>query len=248
VSAGRYRAVLFDLFGTLIRFDATALPEVVVDGRPVRTTLGAWRHVLERTLPAVGVEAFARAIVDASIDLDRERLERHVEFPSRERFRRALARLGVEGPEAAETAALFSRAHMRAIADATRFPPEHARVLDLAARRGPVAVITNFDDASTAYGILARHGILERVQAVVVSEAVGLRKPHPALVRLALSEIGASPDSAVMIGDHALEDVGAAVGAGVDAVWIDARGAGAAAGSPLPRHVVRALPDVIPLL
>lgn len=118
-----YRAVLFDLFGTLIRFDATALPEVVVDGRPVRTTLGVWGDLLERTLPGVGVAAFARAIVDASADLDRERMDRHVEFPTRERFRRALARLGVDGDDGAQVAALFSRAHMRAIADATRFPP-----------------------------------------------------------------------------------------------------------------------------
>lgn len=51
-----------------------------------------------------------------------------------------------------------------------------------------------------------------------------------------------------MIGDHPLEDVGAAAGAGVDAIWIDARGVGTQVGAPVPRHVVRALPEVVPLL
>jgi len=188
----------------------------------------------------------ARAVLDASVALDRERMERHVEFPSRERFRRALERLGIDGTAAAETAAEFARAHMRGIVDATRFPPEHARVLDEACRLGPVGIITNFDDASAAYAILARHEILRRVRSVVVSEAVGLRKPHPALVRVALRELGVA--SAVMIGDHAVEDVGVAAAAGIDAIWIDARGVGTSAGNPVPRHIVRALPEVLPLL
>jgi HAD superfamily hydrolase (TIGR01509 family) len=246
--SGVYRAVLFDLFGTLIRVDAAAVPEIVLDGRPVRSTLGVWHGLLERVLPGVGVDAFARALRDASADLERERGEGHVELPTRERFRRALVRLGRDGGDAPETAALFSRAHMRAIADATRFPAEHAEVLAHAARRGPVAVITNFDDTGTAHAILARHGILGRLRCVVVSETVGLRKPHPALVRIALRELDVSPDEAVMVGDHLSEDVGAATAAGVDAIWIDAHGAGQSDIRPAPRHIVRTLPQIVPLL
>ena len=47
-----------------------------------------------------------------------------------------------------------------------------------------------------------------------------------------------------MIGDHPIEDVGAATAAGVDAVWIDTAGTGVAADRPAPRYVVRTLPDV----
>jgi FMN phosphatase YigB (HAD superfamily) len=248
VSGPVYDAVLFDLFGTLVTFDTTTLPEIIVDGRPIRSTVGRWRDLLERALPGVGMEAFARAVLAVSAELDRERVERHVEFPSRERFRRAIVRLGIDGAEVPEMAVLLARAHMRVIAEATRFPPEHARVLDEACRRGPVGIITNFDDTSTAYDILARHGILGCVRTVVVSDAIGLRKPHPALVRVALRELGAVPASPVMVGDHPLEDVGAALAAGIDAIWVDARGAGTTAGNPAPRHVVRALPEILSLL
>lgn len=243
-----YRAVFFDLFGTLIRFDPATLPEIVVDGRRVPSTLAIWGGLVEEALPDVGLEAFARAVFAASLELDRERTLTHIERPSRERFQRALVRLEAPPDLARELAPLFARAHMRAIAAATRFPAEHARVLAEARRRGPTAVITNFDDTATAYDILGRHGILPGVDTVVVSEAVGLRKPHGALVRLALRDLGVAADEAVMVGDHPVEDVGAAAAAGVDAIWIDAAGTGVGDGAPTPRYVVHSLPEVSALL
>jgi FMN phosphatase YigB (HAD superfamily) len=247
VSAGR-RVTLFDLFGTLITFDASHLPEVVVDGRRVRSTLGVWGHLVDETLPALGVEGFARAVFAASIELDEERRGTTIEFSSRERFRRALRHAGCDEGRVDELAPLFARAHMAEIAKVTRFPDAHRAVLAHARARGGVAVITNFDDTGTAHEILGRHGIRPQVDTVVVSEAIGLRKPHPALVRIALRELAAAPRDAVMIGDHPVEDVGAAAGAGVDAIWIDADGKGVVEGRPVPRWIVRALPEVVPLL
>jgi putative hydrolase of the HAD superfamily len=137
---------------------------------------------------------------------------------------------------------------MRAIADATRFPPDHAAFLADVAAHHPIGVITNFDDTATAYEILARHGILAHARTVVVSEAVGLRKPHGALVRMALRDLDIAPSDAVMIGDHAHEDVGAATNAGVDAIWIDPQNTGATRDAPVPRYVIQKLTDAAPLL
>ena len=243
-----YHAALFDLFGTLLVFDTTTLPEIVIDGRRMPSTSEAWGPLVEETLPGVGIVAFARAVMEVSAELDRARRASAIEFPSRERFRRALARVGCSAGEADELAPLFARAHMRCIVGATRFPDEHARVLAQVSARGPVAVVTNFDDTATAFDILARHGILGLVGSVVVSEAVGLRKPHGALVRIALRDLGVAPADAIMIGDHLTEDVGAASAAGVDAVWIDSHGTGIATDVPAPRYVVRRLPEVLPII
>ena len=248
MSRPTYRAVFFDLFGTLIRFEPALLPKIVIDGRRRPSTLGIWGGLVEETLPGVGLEAFARAVFAVSLELDHERTTTHIERPSRERFHRALVRLETPSGLAHELAPLYARAHMRAIADITRFPAEHAQVLADARRRGATAVITNFDDTATAYDILGRHGILAAVDSVVVSEAVGLRKPHGVLVRLALRDVAVAAAEAIMVGDHAVEDVGAAAAAGVDAVWIDAEGIGVADGAPQPRYVVRALPEVTALL
>jgi FMN phosphatase YigB (HAD superfamily) len=137
---------------------------------------------------------------------------------------------------------------MGAIAETTRFPVEHRVVLERVAARGPVAVVTNFDDTAGAYEIMERHGIRRLVTTVVVSEAVGLRKPHAALLTMALRDLGMSPEATLMVGDDARDDVGAAEAVGADAAWIDAEGRGACAGAPTPRWVVRALSEVVPIV
>ncbi len=248
MSGGRYRAVLFDLFGTLLRFDPASLPEMSVEGRRMRSTLPLWHDLVDEALPDVGGERFAAAVLAASEELDRERVATGIERPSRERFRRALVRAGCAPDVAVELSPACARAHMRAIADATRFPPEHAALLDDVAARHAVGVITNFDDTAAAYAILARHRILMRAGTVVVSEAVGLRKPNPTLVRIALRDVDVAPSDAVMVGDHPHEDVGAATAAGVDAIWIDHHNKGVARDAPAPRYVIKQLTDMRPLL
>ena len=246
--SARHRTALFDLFGTLVHLDASRLPELIVDGRPLRSTSDAWAVLLADTVPDVALADFVRAVMETSAILDRDRRRNGIEYPSRERFRRALVRAGCTDAVAEEVGPLLSRAHLRRLASVAVFPPEHAAVLERVAVGRTLGVVSNFDDTATAYEILARHGILARVGAVVVSEAIGLRKPSPVLVRLALRELDVAPADAVMIGDHAVEDVGAANAAGVDAVWIDETGRGVTEGNPTPRWIVRSLQEVPQLL
>ena len=244
----RYHAVLFDLFGTLITVDSSTLSEITVDGRATRTTLAAWAPHVEAVCPGLDRVQLARTFWQTSAELARARAITHVECPARERFRQTLLRLGCSDAIATATAPALVRAHMQAIAETTRFPAGHRAVLEHAASRGPVAVVTNFDDTAGAYEIMERHGIRRLVTTVVISEAVGLRKPHAALLTMALRDLGHSPEAALMVGDNALEDVGAADAAGVDAAWIDPEGRGTGQDGPRPRWVVRALPDVVPIV
>ncbi|MCW5892568.1 MAG: HAD family hydrolase [bacterium] len=243
-----YRGVLFDLFGTLVLVDESRLSELTIDGRTTRTTLGDVVPLVQELIPEVAPAALWHALRTVSAEMAASREDTHVEHPSRERFRRALATLGIHGAHGAEVAVALSRAHMRGIAAATVFPPSHAAVLAAARRDGPVGVVSNFDDTATAYEILRRHGILPHLATVVVSEAVGVRKPHPAIVREALRCVGVAASEALFVGDTLGEDVAAAVAAGVDAAWIDRHGRGVPAGTPPPRYVLHALPDLLPVL
>jgi putative hydrolase of the HAD superfamily len=238
------RGVLFDLFGTLIAFDREQLPEAVVGGRRVRTTLGALTDLLGEWAPAVAPEAFFEALATVSEEMALARAYDHVEIPSRERFRRALERVGAEEDAAAEGAIHLSRAHLARIAAATVFPPAHAALLAALRPRYRLGVVSNFDDTGTAYEILARHGILPQLDTVVVSEALGLRKPHPALARAGLRGLGLEAGETLFVGDTFGEDVLGAHAAGMDAAWIDARGGGVPPGAAPPRYVVRALPEL----
>jgi HAD superfamily hydrolase (TIGR01549 family) len=137
---------------------------------------------------------------------------------------------------------------MAAIADATIFPAEHAALLAALRPRYRIGVVSNFDDTATAYEILVRHGILPQIDTVVVSEALGLRKPHPALVRVGLDAIGVAANEALFVGDTFGEDVAGAHAAGVDAAWIDARGEGAPAAARPAEYTIRTLPELAAIL
>lgn len=240
----RYDGVLLDLFGTLVLAEPERLPVLRVGATSVRSTVPALVGLLATYAPGVGPEPFWQALAGVTEDMTRRRLRDHVEEPSRERFRRALARVGCDARICSEGGAALARAHHRVLAEATVVPAAHTALLDELRRRHRLAVVSNFDDTGSAYDILSRHGILPHVDAVVVSESLGVRKPHPLIVETALRMLECRPEAAVLVGDTFAEDVGAAHAAGIDAGWIDRDGRGVPPGSRPPRFVLRALPEL----
>ena len=239
-----YRGILFDLFGTLITFDPSRLPELVVGTERVRTTVANLDALLAEWVRGVGVFEFWQALLAVSDEMAHARAYDHVELPSRERFRRALERVGCEDDVRAEAAVHLSRAHMAVIASATVFPPAHAELLATLRPRYRFGLVSNFDDTGAAWDILVRHGLATQFDTVVISEALGLRKPHPALMRAGMRGLGMAATEVVFVGDTFAEDIAGARAAGLDAAWIDARGRGGPDGEPMPRWVVRALPEL----
>jgi FMN phosphatase YigB (HAD superfamily) len=228
----RDRGILFDLFGTLVLPDADRLPQLRIGDASVRSTLPELAGMLARYAPGVDLVRFWHALAAVS------------EEASRHRFRRALARVGCDQRACEEGGAALARAHHRTLGAATVLPPAHVALLDELRHTHRIAVVSNFDDTGGAYDILHRHGILARIDAVVVSESLGVRKPHPLIVETALHLLDLPPEAALLVGDSFGEDVGAAHAAGVDAAWIDHPGAGVPAGARPPRFVLRALPEL----
>lgn len=241
---GHARGILLDLFGTLILPDAERLPVLHVGDAVVRTTVPELGGLVDRYAPGADLETFWRAMVAVSEEMALRRTRDHVEEPSRVRFRRVLARLGCGERACDEGGAALARAHHRTLGAATVLPPEHAALLAELRRSYRLAVVSNFDDTGGAYDILHRHGILAAVDAVVVSESLGLRKPHPLMVETALRLLDVEPRTALLVGDTFGEDVAAAHAAGIDAAWIDRAGTGVPGGAPPPRFVLRALPEL----
>jgi putative hydrolase of the HAD superfamily len=248
MTADAYGAVVFDLFGTLIEFDPGRVPTLVLDGTPVPSTVPCFADHLARYAPGVPPARFAAALRTATEELYRESGDRLVEIASRQRFRRALEHAGAGAAQLDEAAIVLSRAHHAAIGTATVFPPAHREVLTQAAARGPVAVVSNFDDTSSGFAILARHGILPALATVVISEGVGVRKPHPAILATALVSLGMAASDVLFVGDSYTADVGVAHAVGAHAAWIDAAGQGVPPGAIPPRHVLRRLSDLSAVL
>ncbi len=66
---------------------------------------------------------------------------------------------------------------------------------------------------------LAATGLRGLLDVVVVSEAVGLRKPDPAIFTLATSDLGVASGMAMYVGDNPAVDIVGAASAGMETAW-----------------------------
>jgi putative hydrolase of the HAD superfamily len=102
----------------------------------------------------------------------------------------------------------------------------HALLESLRNRGLKLAIVSN--TASPAWllmPVLERQGLVERVDAVVLSSEVGKRKPHPAIFERALAELRVRPEEALFVGDRLDADVYGASRVGmrtIQALWFRA--------------------------
>src|SRR5512140_253327 len=112
------RALLFDLFGTVVHF----APRVPGNQGPTPQWRAAmhWLHeTAQRELPQIAFDDLLTALMEVTQEIIRERPPEYFEVPSRERFRRALRRLSVDGAQAPALAERLSLAHMSYLASTT---------------------------------------------------------------------------------------------------------------------------------
>lgn len=214
----RFRAVIFDLDGTLIdsapdiadainmvmaEFGRQALTE-----RTVRDMVGnGWAGLLERAMTLTGgmPEGAASVIED--------------------RFRQFYL------PHSTRLSSLY---------------PGVARTIDALHRDGTtIGVCTNKRQAGADH-IIATFG-LEQVIGAVVGGDTGVMKPDPAHLTMVLDRLGVDAADAVMVGDsHA--DVGAARGAGMPCVVVSYGYAGGPPASLGADRMIDCIKDLIPAL
>ena len=83
----------------------------------------------------------------------------------------------------------------------------------------PVGVVTN-GGSKTQWGKLRNTGIVALVEACVVSEEFGIRKPGPAIFRHALELIGAEAESTLFVGDNVEHDIIGAFRMNMQTAWM----------------------------
>lgn len=239
------RAVLFDLFDTLVDLHLEDLPETEVSGRRTRSTIRALYEALgpEAT---VDLETFARMLREVDRELRAPRMEAGLELPTVERFTVLLERIGAPSPE---RALRLTEVHMAGIRSVARYPGHHGEVLDRLGRLARLGVCSNFSHAPTAREILREGDLLRRLDVVVISEEVGVRKPRPEIFEAAVERLGIDPEETLHVGDRLDADVEGAAAAGLVPVWITRRvppGERALPrhGGARPAHVIRDLVEV----
>ena len=104
--------------------------------------------------------------------------------------------------------------------DQVRLDPEAPAVLREIRRQRSLALVSNFDYAPYVQNLMVKWGLAPLFDVILVSDAVGVKKPHPEIFDRALLQMGLNSDQAIHVGDSQ-EDIDGASGAGIRPVWID---------------------------
>jgi putative hydrolase of the HAD superfamily len=88
-----------------------------------------------------------------------------------------------------------------------------------------VGLVTNFDHPPHVHRTLDAHGLGGKFETIVVSAEEGIKKPDPEILRRACINISCDPVDALYVGDS-LVDYQAAIGAGIVPVIIRREGQG----------------------
>ena len=199
----RVRAVLFDYGDTLgdLAVEEQKLVEAYVD---IRRMLEDQAHCAIPEAPDLVQGVTVRVIGLVNASYARHELE---ELDISMLFEQALSGLGLDVPP--ELVRQIVEIEYRAMVSVRTVPRENLQALqDLRARGLKLGLVTNahFIPALMREDF-ARLGLAERMDAIVISSEVGVRKPHPAIFQRALADLDVSPEEAIFVGDKMREDV-----------------------------------------
>jgi len=122
-------------------------------------------------------------------------------------------------------------------------PHAHEVLRALRERGVKIGVVTNgWVEAQTA--CMARAGLTQLVDDVVISKEVGLSKPNPAIYRLSLARLRVDAEHAWFVGDSPRNDVWGPQQVGLRAAYLPT---GHPLGDEVPDAVLRDLRDVLHL-
>ena len=239
VDRGSIAAITFDFGNTLVPVGQAGLRAVVDStGRAVCDRLGPFAF-----------DEYRRVWSDERDRQFREDVPQFRETDLGERFVRVLARLrGMPAPardsrwdqdeaarhSTADEIAWALDVYSRAFLDGLPPDPAAGPLLESLARDNQLAILSNWPLAATIDRYVIAAGWAPYLQAIVISQRVGVIKPHPAIFEEARRRLGDPPlDTILHVGDDWAADVLGAARAG----WRTAYLTGRPQDSPLPSSV-----------
>ncbi|MBI4234331.1 MAG: HAD family hydrolase [Chloroflexi bacterium] len=216
------KAVFFDLYNTLARFDPPAVDIQLAVGRELG--LPVTREGLAQGYVAADAFMAQEDAIRPLIQRDRE--ERRRFFGQYERL--VLQGAGIE-LSPAEALNVFRQVQRRPLEMALYDDAEPA-LKALEARGKTLGLITNINlgpagGETRMDAILGSLGLDRYLSVTVTSMEIGIGKPHPPIFQAALRKAGVQPHEAVHVGDQYDSDIVGARRAGIAPVLLDRAGA-----------------------
>ena len=226
-----YEWLLFDADGTLFDYEAAERQALV--------------RTFEQAQLPYGPDVLAcYQEINAQLWRDLEDGKTTAERVKVDRFAQLLSGLPLAAfPNVAD----FSARYLVNLGDCTHLIPDAEIVLQRAGLRAHLALITN-GLATVQRSRLAKSGMADCFEAVIISEEVGVAKPDPRYFEVAFEQMGYPPkELALVIGDSLTSDMRGANLYGVDACWFNPDGRPREPGVKV-RYEIRRLRDLLGLI
>lgn len=225
-----YDLLIFDLDGVLLDFHAAE--EVALSsafqlaGVPFREQwLDRYREVNIR---------FWKAFEAGTVSVGQIKQDRFPVF---------LAEIGVDADPVA-----MSRDYLTGLARCSTLLGDPLPLLNQLGERFPMALVTN-GLKSVQEPRLVSSGLVRFFSPIVISEDVGVAKPHPAIFGPVLDHHpDVKPDRILMIGDSLSSDIAGANAAGMDSCWFNPNREQRTEKDPRPTHTISRLEHVLDIL
>lgn len=241
-----YKAVVIDLFDTLVSWNPAGLPLVEWRGRPIRSTMPLLFPTLEDALGArFDRDRFMAVHESVYREIFAQRLKHDaVETTCFQRFALTLEMLGLEDGEVAPLAEKLRQIHMARVREVTAAPAARIDAMKKIAAHMRVGLISNFDDSETGHLIMHDTGIRDLFEAIIISADTGWRKPNPLIFRSILDKMSLEPADILFVGDTPHDDVLGSKRVGMHSAWIQSRGRELPADVPAPDITISDLSEL----
>lgn len=216
---GPIRAVVFDLFDTLVDLYSEKLPRIEYRGYMIPASARA----LHATLPnrsGIDFDLFASSLAEVDREFQASHYGKGIELPSEVRFAKLCDRLAVSDPK---LPGVMAQVHMGLLREQVAMPLHHLGLLCSLAERVRVGLCSNFSHSVTAVTILEDYGLHAHLDAIVISEEVGIRKPRIEIFESVLDALAVRPNEVLHVGDSLGADVAGAAALGIPTVWVTRR-------------------------
>ncbi|MCP4036014.1 MAG: HAD family hydrolase [bacterium] len=213
------RAIVFDLFDTLVDLYMEKLPRIEYRGYMIPASTRALHAALPHR-SGIDFDRFASALAEADKEFQKSHYEEGLELSSDVRFAALCDRLGVSDPK---LPGIMAHVHMGLLREQVAMPLHHLGLLGSLAERVQLGLCSNFSHSVTACAILEDYGLNAYLDAIVISEEVGIRKPRAEIFEAVLDELAVEGHEVLHVGNALEADVAGAAGLGIRSVWITRR-------------------------
>lgn len=191
-----FRAIGFDLDGTLVDRDAGVRDYIWNQAQQLGLSPDDWRRYETRFL----------------------KLDQQGHAPKNHVFASLKNEFGLE-PSVEELVDHFREEAGR---KCPLFPEVRRTLTALRGQGVKLAILTN-GTSRMQRAKLVSCGLSELVDAVLISEEMGARKPEPAAFRLMCDLLAVSPKECAYVGDHPMKDIAGAQSAGIFGILVERR-------------------------